>query len=78
MKIFGKGSQKYATEVLYVKSNKLYFDADNTKEVKRADIKKLMPSQVVVASATAYDAVTSILIDGSKVVVGSTEYSVAE
>lgn len=78
MKIFGKGSQKYATEVLYVKSNKLYFDADTTKEVKRADVKKLMPSQVVIASATAYDAVTSILIDGSKVVVGSTEYSVAE
>lgn len=78
MKIFGKGSQKYATEVLYVNSSKLYFDEAHTKEVKQADVKKLMPSQVVVASATAYDAVNSILIDGSKVIVGETEYSIAE
>ena len=78
MKIFGKGSQKFATEVLYVNSNKLYFDAAHTKEVKRADAKKFMPAQVVVSSGTAYDAVTSILIDGSKIVVGSTEYSVAQ
>lgn len=78
MKIFAKGSQKYATEVLYVSSSKLYFDAAATKEVKRADVKKLMPSQIVVASDTAYTAVTSILIDGSKVIVGETEYSIAE
>lgn len=78
MKIFEKGTQVHATEVLYVSSNKLYFDAAHTKEVKRADAKKFMPSQVVVASATAYDAVTSVLIDGSKIIVGETQYSIAE
>lgn len=78
MKIWAKGSQKFATEVLFVNSSKLYFDADHTKEVKQADAKKLMPSQVVVSSGTAYNAVTAILIDGSKIVVGETEYAIAE
>ena len=78
MKIFAKGSQKYATEVLFVNSSKLYFDAAHTMEVKQADVKKLMPSQVAINSGTAYLAVDSIAVDGSEIVVGETTYSIAE
>lgn len=78
MKIFAKGSQKYATEVLYEANDTLYFDEARIRQVKQADIKKLMPSQVVVLANSAYFAVDSIAVDGSEVVVGETTYSIAE
>lgn len=78
MKLFEKGTQVHATEVLYVNSSKLYFDAAHTKEVKQADAKKLAPTKFVVSDGTDYLAVTSMAIDGSTVTVGSTEYSIAE
>ena len=79
MKIFGKGSQKFATEVLFVNSSKLYFDAAHTVEVKQADVKKIAtPNKVVINNGTSLLAVTSIALDGSAVVVGETSYSIAE
>ena len=78
MKLFEKGTQVHATEVLYVNSSKLYFDVDHTNEVKQADIKKLAPTKFVVSDGTDLLAVTSMAIDGSTVTVGSTEYSIAE
>lgn len=78
MKLFEKGTQVHATEVLYVSSSKLYFDANHTKEVKQADIKKLAPTKFVVTDGTDYLAVTKMAVDGSEVVVGETTYSIAE
>lgn len=78
MKIFAKGSQKYATEVLYAKSGKLYTDPDQTKELKKADAAKLQPINAVVSNGTTYTAITSMNIDGSKITAGGTDYTVSE
>lgn len=78
MKLFEKGTQVHATEVLYVNSSKLYFDAAHTVEVKQADAKKLTPNKFVVSDGTNFSAVTAMAIDGSSITVGSTEYSIAE
>lgn len=79
MKLFEKGTQVHATEILYVNSSKLYFDADHTAEVKQADVKKLgAPNKFAVTDGTDIFAVTSVKADGSAVVVGETSYSIAE
>lgn len=78
MKIFAKGSQKYATEVLFVNSTKLYLDAEKTVELTQAVAKKLVPSKTVVTDGTSYLTITSMAIDGSEIVVGETTYSIAE
>lgn len=78
MKMYAKGSQKYATEVLYVKSNKLYTDEAKEKELKKANAAKLQPRNVVISDGTNYIAVTSMAIDGSKISAGGTDYTVSE
>lgn len=78
MKMFAKGSQKYATEVLYVKSNKLYTDEAKEKELKKADAAKLQPRNVVISDGTTYTAITSMNIDGSKISAGGTDYTISE
>ena len=78
MKIFAKGSQKYATEVLFVNSTKLYLDAEKTVELTQAVAKKLIPSKTVVTDGTSYLTITSMAINGSEIVVGETTYSIAE
>ena len=78
MKIFAKGSQKYATEVLFVNSTKLYLDAEKTVELTQAVAKKLVPSKTVVTDGTSYLTITSMAINGSEIVVGETTYSIAE
>ncbi len=79
MKIFGKGSQKYATEVLFVKSSKLYTDADKTVELKRGAAVKLTaaPANIFINDGTSLVGITSIKLDGSQIVVGETTYSIA-
>lgn len=79
MKIFAKGSQKYATEVLYVKSNKLYTDEAKTVELKRAAAVKLAanPGAIFISDGTTLTAITAIKIDGSQISVGETNYSIA-
>lgn len=79
MKIFGKGSQKYATEVLFVKSSKLYTDEAKTVELKRGEAIKLSakPGAIFVNDGTSLLAITSIKLDGSQIVVGETTYSIA-
>lgn len=80
MKIFAKGTQKYATEALFVDSSKLYFDAAFTNEVKQADVKKLLaaPTKIVINNGTSLLTITSAKLDGSEIVVGSTTYDIAE
>lgn len=77
MKLFEKGTQVHATEVLYAKSGKLYTDAAQTVELKKADAVKLSPAKAVVSDGTNYSAITSMAIDGSKITVGSTNYTVS-
>lgn len=77
MKIFEKGTQVHATEVLYANNSKLYFDAAHTKELKQADAKKLQPCKAVVSDGTSYSAITAMAINGSSITVGSTEYTIA-
>ncbi len=79
MKIFGKGSQKYATEVLYVKTNKLWLDEDKTVELKRNAAIKLAasPANIFINDGTSLIGITSIKLDGSQIVVGETTYSIA-
>lgn len=79
MKIFSKGSQKYATEVLFVKSNKLYTDEAKTVELKRGAAVKLAakPGAIFINDGTSLLAITSIKLDGSQIVVGETTYSIA-
>lgn len=78
MKIFGKGSQKFATEVLYVKSTKLYVDAAKTVEVKRSEVIAAIKSgKLLIDNGTSFLTVTSVKLDGSQVVVGETTYSIA-
>lgn len=79
MKIFAKGTQKYATEVLFVKSSKLYTDEAKTVELKRSGAVKLAakPSAIFVNDGTSLLGITSIKLDGSQIVVGETTYSVA-
>ena len=79
MKLFEKGTQVHAVEVLYIDSTKLYFEAAHTNEVKRADVIKLgAPNKFAVTDGTDIFAVTSVKADGSAVVVGETTYSIAE
>lgn len=79
MKIFAKGTQKYATELLYVKSSKLYLDEEKTVELKRAAAVKLAakPGAIFINDGTSLLAITSIKLDGSQIVVGETTYSIA-
>lgn len=79
MKIFAKGTQKYATEVLFVKSSKLYTDAAKEVELKRAAAVKLAakPGAIFINDGTSLVAITSIKLDGSQIVVGETTYSIA-
>ena len=79
MKIFGKGSQKFTTEVLFVKSSKLYLDAAKEVELKRGTAVKLAsaPANIFINDGTSLIGITSIKLDGSQIVVGETTYNVA-
>ena len=79
MKIFAKGTQKYATELLYVKSSKLYLDEEKTVELKRAAAIKLAakPGAIFINDGTSLIAIASIKLDGSQIVAGETTYSIA-
>ena len=79
MKIFEKGTQVHATEILYVQSSKLYTDEAKTVELKRSVAVKLAaaPSKIFINDGTSLLSITSIKLDGSQIVVGSTAYSVA-
>jgi phage gp36-like protein len=77
MKIFEKGSSVHATDVYFVKSNKLYTDEAKTNKAIAADVLKSVASgRMFVNVGTNFDFVTSVKLDGTKVVVGSTEYTV--
>lgn len=79
MKIFEKGTQVHATELLYVKSSKLYIDEAKTVELKRGAAVKLAanPSKIFINDGTSLTGITSIKLDGSQIVVGETTYSIA-
>lgn len=79
MKIFAKGTQKYATELLFVKSSKLYTDAAKEVELKRPVAIKLAakPGAIFINDGTSLIAISSIKLDGSQIVVGETTYNVA-
>lgn len=79
MKIFAKGTQKYATELLYAKSSKLYTDEAKTVELKRTEAAKIAakPGAVFISDGTTLTAITSIKIDGSQISAGGTDYSIA-
>lgn len=79
MKIFEKGTQVHATELLYVKSSKLYTDAAKEVELKRPAAVKLAanPSKIFINDGTSLIGITSIKLDGSQIVVGETTYSIA-
>lgn len=77
MKIFEKGSSVHATDVYFVKSSKLYVDAAKTVQAIAADVLKSIKSgRMLVDDGTNLNTVTSVKSDGTKVVVGSTEYTV--
>lgn len=79
MKIFAKGTQKYATEILFVKSSKLYTDEAKTVELKRNAAAKLAakPGAIFISDGTTLTAITSIKLDGSQISAGGTDYSIA-
>ena len=77
MKIFEKGSNVHATDVYFVKSSKLYVDAAKTVQAIAADVLKSIKSgRMLVDDGTNLNTVTSVKSDGTKVVVGATEYTV--
>lgn len=78
MRIYGKGSDKNATNVLFVKSTKLYVDAAKTVEVKRSQVLSMVANgKLFIDNGTSYVLPTSVKLDGSQVVVGETTYSIA-
>ena len=78
MKLFGKGSDKNATNVLLVKSSKLYVDAAKEVEVKRSQVLSMVANgKLFIDNGTSYVVPTSIKLDGSQVVVGETTYNIA-
>ena len=77
MKIFEKGSNVHATDVYFVKSSKLYVDAAKEVQAIAADVlKSIMSGRMLVDDGTNLNTVTSVKSDGTKVVVGATEYTV--
>ena len=77
MKLFEKGNQVHATEVFFVKNSALYVDEAKTVAAKAADVLEAIKSgKMIVNDGTNFAAVTSVKLDGTKVVVGSTEYTV--
>ena len=77
MKIFEKGSNVHATDVYFVKSSKLYVDAAKTVQAIAADaLKSIKSGRMLVDDGTNLNTVTYVKSDGTKVVVGSTEYTV--
>ena len=78
MRIYGKGSDDRSTNILLVKSSKLYVDADKTVEVKRSQVLNMVANgKLFIDNGTSYVLPTSVKLDGSQVVVGETTYNIA-
>ena len=78
MRIYGKGSDDRSTNILLVKSSKLYVDADKTVEVKRSQVLNMVANgKLFIDNRTSYVLPTSVKLDGSQVVVGETTYNIA-
>ena len=78
MKLFGFGTQKYATEVFFIKDGALYVDAAKTVAAKKEDAAKAIKSgKILVTDGTDYFFPTSVAIDGTEVVVGSDTYTLS-
>lgn len=78
MRIYGKGSDKHATNILLVKSNKLYVDSGKTVEVRRSQVLDMVANgKLFIDNGTSYVLPTSVKLDGSQVVVGETTYNIA-
>lgn len=77
MKIFEKGSSVHATDVYFVKSSKLYVDEAKTVQAIAADVlKSIATGRMLVNDGTNLNTVTLVKLDGTKVTVGATDYTV--
>ncbi len=77
MKIFEKGSKVHATDVYFVKSSKLYVDEAKTVQAIAADVlASIATGRMLVNDGTNLNTVTLVKLDGTKVTVGATDYTV--
>lgn len=77
MRIFEKGTNVHATDVYFVKSSKLYVDEAKTVQAIAADVlKSIQSGRMLVNDGTNLNTVTLVKLDGTKVTVGATDYTV--
>ena len=78
MKIFEKGTQVHAVEVLYVKSGALYVDEAKEVAAKKEDaIAAIQSGKVLINDGTNLVVPTLVKLDGTKVTANGVDYTLS-